>query len=420
MSSTRVKVVIAVFVLPFVLFGVGGALALNSNTGTRVDTVDSSSGIPGKSWADLGAEQFAALPAGTQIVNCTPTQKQMQPGVVIAPAAGSPQLDPGFHFLIDGRCAFDPSALPTPMRVDWVEGTQPLEAAWWWTPITAVELSSLPAGTQIVNCWGEIKQLPRGVRLEVGLHFSKEHPGFYFLTDGRCALDPNAVPTPLRSDGANGGAPDTSTKAFDLQWFGTGLDGGPAIGGSTCFVGDPLSNHCGIETNLSAGPGMMATSGQASTPPPVCTIENLSLGIGQKISPMTQEQGNIYTLTNRGKFVCLLHDYPRVIYYDKTGHVLPFKYTQSSSIYMTHTAPKAALLLIGARAYFLVAGSTCDFGTSIKAATIRVYPPNSRKPLIGRATAYPGVGTISYCKGTPTDRAQVLDISPVRANIHQF
>lgn len=183
MRFVPVKVDIVVLVSAFLLFDVRGALAFNSNSGAKVDTVDSSSSIAGKSWTDLGAEQFAALSSGTQIVNCTPSQKLMQPGVVSTPAAGSPQLDPGFHF----------------------------------------------------------------------------------LSDGRCALDLNALPTPVRSDGANGGAADISTKAFDLQWFGTGLDGGPAIGGSTCFVGDALNNHCGIETNISIGPRMMATGG--SLPP---------------------------------------------------------------------------------------------------------------------------------------------------------
>lgn len=165
---------------------------------------------------------------------------------------------------------------------------------------------------------------------------------------------------------------------------------------------------------------LSGTVGHASTAPPMCAIENLSLGIGQRVSPMTQEHGNIYTLTNRSKIACFLLGYPGVSFYDKTRHVLPFKYTQSSSIYMTHTAPKLILLLIGARAYFLVAGSACDFGTAIEAVTIRVYPPNAKKPLIGRATASPGVGTITYCKDAPTDRAQFLDVSPVRADIHHL
>lgn len=248
MSSTRAKIVIAVLVSPFVLIGVGSALAFDSNSGTRIDTVDSSSSIAGKSWADLGAEQFAALPAGTQIVDCTPTEKRMPPGVMIAGGTG-PLLNPGLHFLIDGRCAFDPSAIPTPMRYDSVDGTIPKGMA-EWTPISAVELSSLLTDTQIVNCWGRIKQLPSGVRLQVGKDFFKGHQGFHFLTDGRCALSPGAIPMPA----------ETATKTYDLQWFGTGMVGTPPVGSSSCFVGDPLNNHCGIKTNLTV-PGTMSPGG---------------------------------------------------------------------------------------------------------------------------------------------------------------
>jgi len=249
MSSARAKIVIAVLVSPFVLFGISSALALDSNSGSRIGSVDSPSGIAGKSWADLGAEQFAALPSGTQIVDCTPTEKRMAPGAIIAGSTGL-QLNPGLHFLIDGRCAYDPIAIPMPIREDSVDGTFP-KGMWEWTPITAVELSSLPADTQIVNCWGDIKALPSGVRLQVGKDFTKENPDFHFLTDGRCALSSSAIPTPS----------ETATKTYDLQWFGTGLDGGPAVDNSTCFGGDPLNNHCGIETNLTSVPGMMSTGG---------------------------------------------------------------------------------------------------------------------------------------------------------------
>lgn len=159
-----------------------------------------------------------------------------------------------------------------------------------------------------------------------------------------------------------------------------------------------------------------------STPPPMCPSESLSLGIGQKFSHMTQEQGDIYTLTNRGKIACFLLGYPRISYYDKSRHILPFKYTKSSSMYMTHNAPKLVLLLVDARAFFFVAGpSTCDFGTRIVAVTIHVYLPNAKKPLIDRATAYPETGgEISFCTGVATYQARQLDVSPVRADIHHF
>lgn len=101
--------------------GVGAALAVDSNnsvSNARVDSINSSSGVVGKSWSDLGAEQFAGLPTGTRIVDCTPTQKQLSPGVIASGAPGFFVEHPGFHFLIDGRCALDPNAVSSPMRVD--------------------------------------------------------------------------------------------------------------------------------------------------------------------------------------------------------------------------------------------------------------------------------------------------------------
>lgn len=195
MRFARAKSGIAVLTAMLVVVGVGGALALNSTSGARVDTVDS-------------------------------------------------------------------GAIATPMRLGWLEGSPPRDSA-WWTPITVVALTSLPAGTRIVNCWGKIKRLPRGVRLEVVQGFYKEHPGFYFLTDGRCASDPSAIPTSMR----NSRALEAPTRAFDLQWFGTGVDGGPPVGGSSCFVGDPLNNHCGIPTNVRTSPMHLASGGMLPPKP---------------------------------------------------------------------------------------------------------------------------------------------------------
>lgn len=163
------------------------------------------------------------------------------------------------------------------------------------------------------------------------------------------------------------------------------------------------------------------TVARAAATPPVCAVEILSLGIGEKFSHMTQEQGDIYTLTNRGKVACLLYGFPRVSYYDKARHLLPFTYTQSSSIYMGHISPKTVLLHVGARAFFFVAGSTCQEGKPIESSTIHVYLPNAKKPLIGRATAYPDTGgAIYYCQGAPNHYQRQLDVSPVRADIHHF
>lgn len=260
MKTTRMKTVLTVALSAVVVIGVGGALALSRGTDAKVvlvysppkastDMANSPSGIAGKSWADLGAEEFAALPEGTQIVDCTPTEKRMPAGAV---GSGGPNLyNPGLHDLIDGRCAYDPSAVAKLFREDNVDGTS-TKTIWQWTPITAVKLSSLPTNTQIVNCWGKIRKMPPGVRLLVGKDFAAQHPGFHFLTDGRCAVSPISSATTV----------EIMTKPYDLQWFGTGMLGTPRVGSSSCFGGlDPLINHCGIKTNVRTSPLQHQTHG---------------------------------------------------------------------------------------------------------------------------------------------------------------
>jgi hypothetical protein len=69
-----------------------------------------------------------------------------------------------------------------------------------WSDAAAEELATLPVGTKIVDCWPGVKQLLPGERISTSLGFTQRNPGFYMLSDGRCALDSSAVPTPIRSD----------------------------------------------------------------------------------------------------------------------------------------------------------------------------------------------------------------------------
>jgi hypothetical protein len=159
-------------------------------------------------------------------------------------------------------------------------------------------------------------------------------------------------------------------------------------------------------------------SGQASSATAPCTTANLSLGLGERVSAMTGEHGVIYTLTNEGKFACRLHGYPGISLYDHKAQLLLFRYTRSKSQYMTRSAPTTVTLRPGNRAYFLVAKYRCDIGIARDSATIRVYPPNSRQQLIGRASPSPSGGGFSYCKGGAKDPGQIVDVSAVRASPH--
>jgi hypothetical protein len=149
-----------------------------------------------------------------------------------------------------------------------------------------------------------------------------------------------------------------------------------------------------------------------------CQVTSLSLTIGERISPKTQEAGDAYILTNRGKTVCQLRGYPRVSFYDNKGRVLPFKYVVGggkSAEYVTQSGPKTVVLPPRGHAFFLVAKSTCTVGDAMLAKTIRVFPPNSTRQLVNPAYRPVGASTIAYCKGGTRDHGQRVEISPITA-----
>lgn len=126
LRSVRLVAVAAVGVALFV--GVSSALADNSSgsvPGSGNTSSSSNSGVVGKSWSDIAVDELASLPIGTKIVDCWPGVKQLLPGEVISTPPGFSQEHPGFHMLSDGRCAFDASAIPTPIRSDSLDAPTP-------------------------------------------------------------------------------------------------------------------------------------------------------------------------------------------------------------------------------------------------------------------------------------------------------
>ena len=154
---------------------------------------------------------------------------------------------------------------------------------------------------------------------------------------------------------------------------------------------------------------------EASTATPACSTVNLSLGHGDKVSEATGEGAVVFTFTNHGKFTCHLYGHPGVSLYDNKGSVLPFRYTWAGTQYVAQTAPKIVVLRPGARAYFLVAKYRCDIGIAMMAKTIRVYPPNTTRQLVGSAAPFVDAGGFPYCKGGPKDPGNLVEVSPVRA-----
>lgn len=166
---------------------------------------------------------------------------------------------------------------------------------------------------------------------------------------------------------------------------------------------------------LGAVVSLSGTSAQASTAIPACAAANLTLGFGDKVSAMTGEHAVIYTLTNHGKITCRLYGYPGISFFDNKNHPLPFRYTHAESQYMTHKASTTVVLHTRERTYFLVAKYRCDIGDLMVAATIRVYPPNTKQQLVSQAAPSGTFGIFAYCKGGAKDPGQQIDVSPVKA-----
>jgi hypothetical protein len=149
--------------------------------------------------------------------------------------------------------------------------------------------------------------------------------------------------------------------------------------------------------------------------PPACAAGALVLGTGPGVVPMTGEHAVLYTLTNRSPRTCTVRGYPRVILYEASGQVLPFRYADGGGPYVT--SAKAATVVLAPRsiAYLLVAKYRCDLGIVGTAATIKLTLPAGHGQVF---TAREPLGTLgsaglSYCAGGRRDPGQLVTLSPV-------
>jgi hypothetical protein len=172
-----------------------------------------------------------------------------------------------------------------------------------------------------------------------------------------------------------------------------------------------------IISALTVFTGLNIAPSFAATTPTHCLVTNLSLGVGDRISPATGEHGDVYKLTNHGKLTCQLRGYPGITLYDHAHQILPFRYLRGGGQWVTHKAPKMVVLNPGNYGFFLIAKYRCDIGISMSATTIRVYPPNDMRQITGPASSIAGVSKLEYCKGGTKDPGNLVYISPVAATL---
>jgi hypothetical protein len=158
-----------------------------------------------------------------------------------------------------------------------------------------------------------------------------------------------------------------------------------------------------------------STPGPIKAPSPPCGAGELALGPGPQISPATEEHGDVYTLANRGSSACTLAGYPSVTLYDSGAAVLPFRYTDGESQYVTSARPATVVLRPGASAYVFVAQAACVMGDQQAAVTIRISMPRpSAATVTGQAWSdSAGVSQLWYCRGGNDGARPAVFVSPI-------
>jgi hypothetical protein len=105
---------------------------------------------------------------------------------------------------------------------------------------------------------------------------------------------------------------------------------------------------------------------------------------------------------------------------DSDGDVVPFRYTDGQSEYVTPHGPRRVSLPAGGSAYLGIAHPACVLGPQTTATNFDVILPGQRKPIGVSIPTTSGVSpTYQYCKGGPSDPGNTIALSPIEPTERQ-
>jgi hypothetical protein len=160
-------------------------------------------------------------------------------------------------------------------------------------------------------------------------------------------------------------------------------------------------------TPLSSPPAPSAISVYADR----CTVTQLRLGIGRRVSEPTGQHTLSFELTNRSSAGCRLDGYPGVALLDATSRSVPFEYTDGGDQVVTSKPPSNVDLAPGGIGYVTINKYRCDAGDVSQSARLRLTPPDDSNTIelpipVDRNFAYCGTG----------DPGSMVYVSPVEPN----
>jgi hypothetical protein len=113
-------------------------------------------------------------------------------------------------------------------------------------------------------------------------------------------------------------------------------------------------------------------TGQPGSTAPWCPARAIAVAGFKRPTAATGEQSVIVVLVNRSHALCGVEGVPRVVLKDARGHTMPFRYENSSGMYVPHARPTRISLSPGAHAYVKLGKYRCDFLGERLAAAIRL------------------------------------------------
>lgn len=150
----------------------------------------------------------------------------------------------------------------------------------------------------------------------------------------------------------------------------------------------------------------------------LCSAAGLKLTLGPWLEPMTQEQVDMFELTNRSGRSCAVDGYPSV----SLSHgdtTLRFSYQRGglyASDYDAIHRKQLVVLAPGHRAHFVVGKLSCDVGVLRTVSVIHVSVPGSTGKLALKFRPSEGSGLLEYCKqAAGAGPVNHVDVSRVEA-----
>jgi hypothetical protein len=124
----------------------------------------------------------------------------------------------------------------------------------------------------------------------------------------------------------------------------------------------------------------------ATTSPGRCLDEQMELTWNPDVAAASGNNPQLWRLVNRSSRSCFLHGYPDLRFFDRAGHLMPFKIVDGGDMMVTSRRPQSVLVKPHGAAWVLFNTFRCDLGERTQAARaeLRLAKTPEARPILIR------------------------------------